>query len=63
MPLCRLSEPAARRRVTLCIGVTQLINWGTAFYLPGVFCAPSRRTAVSADAAAPATAPAHLAAR
>ncbi|WP_350313394.1 hypothetical protein OHJ28_05470 [Dickeya fangzhongdai] len=34
-----MSESAGRRRVTVCIGMTQLINWGTAFYLPGVFCA------------------------
>ncbi|MEI7254962.1 MFS transporter [Dickeya dadantii] len=44
MPRCRLSESAERRRVTVCIGMTQLINWGTAFYLPGVFCA-----AIAAD--------------
>ncbi|MBO8132635.1 MFS transporter [Dickeya fangzhongdai] len=44
MPLCRVSESAGRRRVTVCIGMTQLINWGTAFYLPGVFCA-----AIAAD--------------
>ncbi|WKV52111.1 MFS transporter [Dickeya fangzhongdai] len=39
-----MSESAGRRRVTVCIGMTQLINWGTAFYLPGVFCA-----AIAAD--------------
>ncbi|MGM3192215.1 MFS transporter [Dickeya dadantii subsp. dieffenbachiae] len=44
MPRCRLSESAERRRVTVCIGMTQLINWGAAFYLPGVFCA-----AIAAD--------------
>ncbi|NUA45397.1 hypothetical protein HAT93_03128 [Dickeya solani] len=44
MPRCRLSESAGRRRVTVCIGMTQLINWGAAFYLPGVFCA-----AIAAD--------------
>ncbi|WP_050516083.1 MFS transporter [Dickeya chrysanthemi] len=43
MPPYRMTD-AGRTWVTVCVGMTQLINWGAAFYLPGVFCA-----AIAAD--------------